>query len=146
MRESVIAEAKRRAMHHGSVLLAETGFPVPRHRRQRNSPSDGDGQSGFHVMKRTPVPEFVAHVPAEARVFAEDPEALPPFPCQLCADTDFGSEEALRRHVAEKHVSWVEYRKCLLYRWSRERIPVMSQVWRLVMGHAAEELATGSKT
>ena len=143
--ESVIAESKRRAMDHGSPLPAETGFNVPRHRRQRNSPSDGDGQSASFAMKRTPVPEFVAHVPGEARVFAEDPEALPPFPCLLCADTDFGSEDALRRHVAEKHVSWVEYRKCLLYRASRGRIPVMSQVWRLVMGHAAEELATGSK-
>ena len=142
--EWVIADAKRRAMDDRQALPDESGFNVPRQHRRGGRPS-GSPAPPQTLMQRTPVPEFVADVPGEVRCFAADPEALPPFPCLLCRDADFGSEAALRRHVADEHVSWRAYRKRLFHEAGRGRVPVMPQVWRLVMGHAAEELATGSK-
>ena len=146
----VFAEAKRRAADDRRHFTeGHGGFNVPGQRRGGVGGSAGSralsGASDGRVQQRTTAPKFVARVPGELRSFSADPEALPPFPCLLCPDADFGSKAALLRHISEEHVSWPEYRKRLLYEAGRGRRPVVSQVWRLVMGHATEELCTGSK-
>ena len=146
----VIAEAKHRAVDDRRPLTdGGGGFNLPR-QRSRGAGGTAGSRAAFsgsdsRVLQRTIAPEFVPHVPGELRVFSADPEALPPFPCLLCRDADFGSKAALLRHISEEHVSWPEYRKRILYEAGRGRRPVLSQVWRLVMGHATEELCTGSK-
>ena len=146
----VIAEAKRRAADDRCPLSdGDGGFKVPRQRRRGPGGTAGSGSSpaagGGCVHQRASAPKFVAHVPGELRSFYADLEVLPPFPCLLCLEADFGSQAALLRHISEEHVSWPEYRKRLLYEACRGPRPVPSQVWRLVMGHATEELCSGSK-
>jgi hypothetical protein len=135
----VVKEAKLRAVD-ASRPEPDGGFNAPRALGARGGGSRGGPVSLYQLAVQ---PVFVPFVPGTSRVFASEPVALPPFPCCLCRDADFGTEGDFRRHVSEEHVSWVEYRKCVIYAATKRRMPVTPQVWRLVVGHVTEEVVTG---
>ena len=139
--QEVIAEAKRRALDTARIGLVR-GFNVP-----GPAARGGPGGRGRVAMQPHPVPVYVDRPDQErhARCFSPDPVALPPFPCLVCPDADFGSEEALRVHIEEAHGSMEEYRKALLFEASKGRKPVTPQVWRLVVGHVVEEVTSGTR-